>query len=92
MPSGVPSDTWLLECIKGDLMGIIIFGFSIWGSETIGDGGGMGDEGNCEGGGVYGICCCNWVSETLRVSVIDSRIFSKEGVSLGSGYEIGMIW
>lgn len=58
MPSGVPLDTWLPESLKEDNFDVVIFGFSVWGVETVRDGSGMGDEGNCEGGGVYGICCC----------------------------------
>lgn len=58
IPSEVPSCTWLPESLEGDLLGVVIFGFSIWGTIAIKDGGGMGDGGNYEGGGVYGICCC----------------------------------
>lgn len=29
MPSGVPSDIWLPESLEGDLLGVVMFGFSI---------------------------------------------------------------
>ena len=54
MPSGVPSDIWSPEYLEGDVLGDIIFGFSVWGVET--HGGGVGEVYNCEGDGVDGIC------------------------------------
>lgn len=35
MPSEVPSDTWLSESLEGDLVGVVIFVFLMWGAETI---------------------------------------------------------
>lgn len=33
MPSAVPSDTELLESLKGDVLGVVKFGFSMQGEE-----------------------------------------------------------
>lgn len=54
MPPGVPSATRLLESLEGYLLGVVKFGFSVWGAETIGGGSEMDDKGNYKEGGVCG--------------------------------------
>lgn len=46
MPSGVPSDTELPESLEGDLLGVVKFGFSVWGEEI---GGLVVGEGRVDG-------------------------------------------
>lgn len=70
IPSRVPSDTWLIETLKGDVLEVVKFGFVGWGAET--HGGGVGEICNCEGDNGDGICWC-WCdtgSKTIGVSVV----------------------
>ena len=54
MPSGVPSDIWSPESLEGDVLGVILFGFSVWEVETYDDG--VSEVCNYEGDSVGGIC------------------------------------
>lgn len=59
----MPSDTWSLETLERDVLGVVKFGFVGWGAEINGDG--VGEICSCEGdGGDFICCCCDKVSET----------------------------
>lgn len=47
IPSRVPSDIWSPESLKGDVLGVVLFGFFVWGAETDGDG--VSEVCNCKG-------------------------------------------
>lgn len=49
----MPSDTWSSKTLEGDVLGVVVFGFSILGVEI--NGGGIGVVCNCEGDGGDGI-------------------------------------
>lgn len=87
MPSGVPSDTCPSETLEGDVLGVVIFGFSVWGAEI--NDGGVSEVCNCEGDGVDGICWCWWwcdkISETWGLYVTGSIM----GDLGGGGSKIG---
>lgn len=87
MPSRVPSDIWFPESLEGDVLGVVIFGFSRWGAEI--DEGGMGEESNYEGMVLVVsdvVVIVTKVSKTVGVSVTGSKM----GVSVGGGSKIGL--
>lgn len=83
MPLGVPSYALFPESLDKYVLGVIIFVFSVWGAEI--NGGGTGEDCNCEGDDIYGIYWCwGWVSETWGVYVTGFMM----GVYVGGGSKI----